>query len=1743
MAKNMTIQIGTGFVINNAEQVTNFVDKIKNSNIEIGIDGVEEAVDTLTELLKKPQILKTEISKGELTEQAKEATAQVNHQFNMLYDGMISGIKKAYSEMTLASKNNDIFGANKHRIELYTLLNMIQDLHRETNGLKDIDIQFDTNKNIIGLDMLKQEISAIKNEIDKTNKSLSGIGETKFFQPAVTHTLRENIKKYNTLKKEIKDVIGEDGSGFNSLNIEEKNNIQNKAEELVKVYETIRALFKKSKVQGFNKKDDEDGIKFNSSGMKKGGTYQKELETILSSVGIGEDIVVGIANEIKSNANVIQDAIVEATKGTKIIDVSKTIVDEKVDEKKSGVELNNNSNKSETEGNKANTNTVKPKLLKQSIKNELKEAIWGYADGYIGKDDFVKIFKEAFDINAEQTQEYYLKILNGYLREYNGDEDTQNKIKNKFDRALNDFTTPSSSQKQNKTEDTHHSSTSSKTDNVSQEEFDAVKKRAEDAEVAQKAAEEAKTKAEADAEAKQKENDELRSAQERSKQDIENLNQRITELESELASKPDSDTSPYDKSYDELQFEIEAKEKMLSEKEGQINQLKTDLAELRSKTTSETTDFNKDDYVSIDEYNALNNKISQVEQGLKNEKAKVEELKQQLKNLENDKSNSAEEHSTSTGKTTYDIFNESYNEAGEIENLNDRKKKLEECLVLYSKLSDEEKKALNGFNADSINNEIKEINTELVKESEAYKHLIELQQRYNKIQDEDTSKYNLSQRLDRKERQKSVLDDIKSTKAIFNEQYEDTDNIWTDNYIQELEDGIAKSIKGLNDKKENIKKSNKAFVDGATKQFDKFVERYNSATKDKEKNEILEEMTNVSNAFNNKIIPIANATNEDIKDGRVAAQKSIDEIVSKFEKFVDEKRAELEKSQNDSSKNTKNDKAVKPVSSSSKKSKPLSENQPSTKTSRQLAEETAVYIQTRKDKTATQNQTNKSEENTNQNLDNLTVKVTKLEITEEAKTQLQTELSKIATIYISDVKLNEDNSLLEIRNNIETLLNKEPIKVDVLANIAGGITPSTNTEEAVDNQTKIKLEIGELKLSNPEIVNSIKKIIEDNLSPIFISSLDGTNTDTTSLKNKIETSLQNITIDKIEIDSTLTVNTLKDNIIQALKTIEMPVMDTSNSFAAFKTELETVIGGIKAPDIKPKGQVTKNEAKQFEVLIQTIDKVTKAVEKKTNAFLEEADYVELSANQEVEAIQKIIDRVNLLKNTLGTLKKIQVVFEKDAEDSKKPKKKSGKKKEETVSADVNEETKDTQENIDKENKKSANNEKKKAELKKEQNELLEEEYKLIKKINEEESKKDNKDENKISELKTLLTQNRNSYQALNLDKNDKTREDFFKAQYKNTLEELEAEQEKTIKDKKKFGKNEAKKLNDEVSAEISKFKNIDSTNLDRYADVIGECAVKTEDLIKKNKQLRAEAGNATALSSIDNQYSKLALSMTKWADANGLALKNKTALEEFNRILDKVENSANHTAEEINNLNAEFSRFQDQMIKKGNMGSTFFQQLGKSFESLGVKTIVNMGINYLEEYARQMLSNVREIDTAMTQLKKVTDETSKTYNEFLDEAGKRAEALGSTMSDFVTSTADFAKLGYNVNEASKLAENAIMYSNVGDLDIETATNDLVSVTKAFGFTADEVSRIVDSFNEVGNNYAVSAAQLGEGLRNSASSLVMAGTSMDESIAMLTAMTEITQDAASAGSALKILSLRIRGILNLPPYKEIYMQCV
>jgi TP901 family phage tail tape measure protein len=209
---------------------------------------------------------------------------------------------------------------------------------------------------------------------------------------------------------------------------------------------------------------------------------------------------------------------------------------------------------------------------------------------------------------------------------------------------------------------------------------------------------------------------------------------------------------------------------------------------------------------------------------------------------------------------------------------------------------------------------------------------------------------------------------------------------------------------------------------------------------------------------------------------------------------------------------------------------------------------------------------------------------------------------------------------------------------------------------------------------------------------------------------------------------------------------------------------------------------------------------------------------------------------------------------------------------------------------------------------------------------------------------------------------------------------------------------------------------------------------------------------------------------------------------------------------------------------------TFFESMGRKAREIASYISV-MDVYYKAmEWTRQGIQYVREIDTAMTELKKVTNETEASYDSFLGKASETGARIGSTIADYTNATATFAKLGYSMKTSSEMAEAALVYQNVGDgvESADAAAESIISTMKGFGLEASEAMEIVDRFNEIGNNFSITSTGIGEALKRSASALSAGGNSIDESIALITAANEVVQDPASVGTALKTLTLRLRG---------------
>ena len=233
--------------------------------------------------------------------------------------------------------------------------------------------------------------------------------------------------------------------------------------------------------------------------------------------------------------------------------------------------------------------------------------------------------------------------------------------------------------------------------------------------------------------------------------------------------------------------------------------------------------------------------------------------------------------------------------------------------------------------------------------------------------------------------------------------------------------------------------------------------------------------------------------------------------------------------------------------------------------------------------------------------------------------------------------------------------------------------------------------------------------------------------------------------------------------------------------------------------------------------------------------------------------------------------------------------------------------------------------------------------------------------------------------------------------------------------------------------------------------------------------------------------------------------------------------------EDYAEVNSQFAELRANIKAAGletdTLSTKFMNLFGQHFSTM----IAMAALHAMQDACTQIYQNVVDIDTAMTELKKVTDETDSAYGRFLDKAGKTATELGASISDYVESTAEWARLGYNIGDSSELARVSTLYSNVGDKidSASDAASYLISTLKGFGLAAGDAEHVLDVINKISNEEPVSAKGIGEILTRSSAAMSAAGNSFEETVALGTAMNSILQDEEKAGTTLKTISMYLR----------------
>lgn len=207
------------------------------------------------------------------------------------------------------------------------------------------------------------------------------------------------------------------------------------------------------------------------------------------------------------------------------------------------------------------------------------------------------------------------------------------------------------------------------------------------------------------------------------------------------------------------------------------------------------------------------------------------------------------------------------------------------------------------------------------------------------------------------------------------------------------------------------------------------------------------------------------------------------------------------------------------------------------------------------------------------------------------------------------------------------------------------------------------------------------------------------------------------------------------------------------------------------------------------------------------------------------------------------------------------------------------------------------------------------------------------------------------------------------------------------------------------------------------------------------------------------------------------------------------------------NFNQDTGIARSQLKSRSEYKSLFGQivgDMGQEVTKLSKYLISMGGIDVVWQGFQQGIESIKEMDAAMTELKKVTSDTSDVYATVEKDMYATGKDIGRDAVELTKSTADWARLGYNTQDSEKMSKWTGILMNVSEFEqVDDATNALISIMQGFDKDADDVENVVDVLNNIGNKEPISSDEIASSLQRSASALKAGGNTYEQAVALTT----------------------------------------
>lgn len=197
--------------------------------------------------------------------------------------------------------------------------------------------------------------------------------------------------------------------------------------------------------------------------------------------------------------------------------------------------------------------------------------------------------------------------------------------------------------------------------------------------------------------------------------------------------------------------------------------------------------------------------------------------------------------------------------------------------------------------------------------------------------------------------------------------------------------------------------------------------------------------------------------------------------------------------------------------------------------------------------------------------------------------------------------------------------------------------------------------------------------------------------------------------------------------------------------------------------------------------------------------------------------------------------------------------------------------------------------------------------------------------------------------------------------------------------------------------------------------------------------------------------------------------------------------------------------------------------------------LIYQGFNVLKRSIGEVIDEMVELESSMVQIDRVLNESSLNIDNYRDKLMQIAYDYGNSMDNVADIALRLAQAGYDSNEVLALTQKTLLALNTAELNATQATDDMVAVMAQWGLMtgsateqAKNYGNIIDKINKVADNFPTTSQDIMDALKKTSSAFNLAGASIDETIALITAAEVASQRGGKViGTALSNITQQLK----------------